>query len=353
MSLPQRSLGIGGPRVTAVGLGLMGMSAFYGKPAPDAERFELLDHAFASGELFWDTADVYGDSEDLIGRWFQRNPGKRDQIFLATKFGIAGPGVARGDPEYVKLACNRSLARLGVDHIDLYYVHRVDKSVPIEKTVAALVDLKKYSFPPNSRFCALSNPLNREGKIRYIGLSEVSARTLRRAHAVHPISALQVEYSLFTLEIEARGIDLLDVCRELDVAVVAYSPLGRGMLTGKYKDPSDFEEGDFRKLAPRYSHENFANNLKLVDSLHRMAHQKGCTGSQLVLAWLLAQGNDIIPIPGTTRIQNLDENIGALHVSLSQDEIKDIRGKVEQATIYGERYPAAFAQTLLADTEEL
>lgn len=222
------------------------------------------------------------DSEDLIGKWFKRT-GKRNDIFLATKFGVvygpSGEPNIRSDAEYVKQACAKSLQRLGVDSIDLYYCHRVDRKTPIEETVQAMAELKK------------------EGKIRALGLSEVSAATVRRAHKVHPISAIQVEYSPFALDIEHPDINLRNTCRELGIAIVAYSPLGRGFLTGQYKSPDDFEDSDFRKYAPRYSKENFPKNLELVKALERRAEAKHCTPGQLSLAWLLAQGDDIIPIP--------------------------------------------------------
>ncbi|KUL90643.1 hypothetical protein ZTR_00084 [Talaromyces verruculosus] len=312
----------------------MGLSAFYGKPYPDDERFKFLDHVYESGERFWDTSDIYGDSEDLLGRWFKQNPGKRDNIFLASKFGIVGPGAARSDPEYVSSACERSLARLGVSYIDLYYVHRVNFDVPIESTVQAMADLKK-------------------GKIRYLGLSEVSAATLRRAHSVHPISAVQMEYSPFSLDIEDPDRGFLATCRELGVAIVAYSPLGRGMLTGKYRSADDFEEGDYRKLAPRYFPDNFSKNLMLVDELRELATRKGCTVGQLTLAWLLALGDDIIPIPGTKNLKNFDENMVALAIQLPTGEVQEIRDLIDKAVIHGERYPSTSASLLFANTINL
>lgn len=335
--LPTRQLGKNGPQVTALGFGAMGLSAFYGKPESDEDRFKILDKAYDMGETFWDSADVYMDNEDLIGKWFKRT-GKRDDIFLATKFANTmkdGSMTVRSDPEYVKEACEKSLKRLGIPTIDLYYCHRLDRKTPVEKTVEAMAQLKK------------------EGKIKYLGLSEVSSASLRRAHAVHPISAVQIEYSPFTTDIESPDIALLKTCRELGVATVAYSPLGRGMLTGAYKSPADFEEGDFRSRSPRFSEENFPKNLKLVEEIKQIAQKKGCTPGQLTLAWLLAQGEDVIPIPGTKKIKYLEENLAALEVKLTSSENADIRKAVENAEVHGQRYPEQMMVTLFADTPEL
>ena len=336
--LPTRPLGRNGPQVTALGFGAMGLSAFYGATEPDEQRFTVLDRAHELGQTFWDSADVYMDNEDLIGKWFAKT-GKRSEIFLATKFANRvkpdGTREVRSDPDYVKEACAKSLQRLGVETIDLYYCHRVDRKTPIEKTVQAMKELKD------------------EGKIKYLGLSEVSAETLRRAHAVHPIAAVQIEYSPFSLDIEDPQIALLKTCRELGVATVAYSPLGRGFVTGQYKSPDDFEEGDFRRNAPRFSRENFPKNLELVDKLAQVAQKKGCTTGQLTLAWLMKQGEDIIPIPGTKKIKYLEENLGALDVQLSDEEEREIRQAVEGAEVHGGRYPEAYAASLFADTPKL
>ncbi|KAI9751369.1 MAG: hypothetical protein M4579_006110 [Chaenotheca gracillima] len=336
--LPTRQLGKNGPQVTALGYGAMGLSAFYGTPLPDEDRFKILDRVYESGERFWDSADVYNDNEDLLGKWFQRT-GKRDEIFLATKFANrVRDGSIReviNDPEYVKESCDKSLKRLGVSHIDLYYCHRFNGKVPVEKVVQAMAELKK------------------EGKINYLGLSEVSSATLRRAHAVHPISAVQMEYSPFALEIEDPQIELLKTCRELGVSVVAYSPLGRGVMTGQYKSPDDFEENDFRRLMPRFSKENFPKNLALVDQITAIAQKKGCTAGQLTLAWLMAQGPDIIPIPGTKNVKYYDENMGALNVKVSDVENKEIRKAIEAAEVHGARYPEAMLALLFADTPSL
>ncbi|PSS27093.1 hypothetical protein M430DRAFT_94091 [Amorphotheca resinae ATCC 22711] len=335
--LPTRKLGKNGPEVTALGLGLMGISAFYGATQPDEERFKVLDRAYELGQTFWDSADMYQDSEDLIGRWFKRT-GKRDEIFLATKFAnkwTKDSMTVDSSPEYCKEACERSLKRLGIKTIDLYYVHRVDKVTPIEKTVEALVELKN------------------EGKIKYLGLSEVSAATLRRACKVHHIDAVQMEYSPFSIDIEKPQIDLLRTCRELGVAVIAYSPLGRGFLTGQYRSRADFEEGDFRLISPRFSEENFPKNLKLVDGIAALAQKKKITPGQLTLAWLLAQGDDIIPIPGTKKIKYLEENLGALDVKLTSEEEKEIRQLVEAAEVHGGRYADTMVSHLFADTPPL
>ncbi|KAK4946953.1 hypothetical protein LTR10_014095 [Elasticomyces elasticus] len=338
--LPTRKLGKNGPEVTAVGYGCMGLSAFYGKPKPDEERYALLDHLYNSGELFWDTADMYGDSEDLLGRWFKKNPGKRENIFLATKFANyvdpeTGARSVKNDPEYVKQACDKSLRRLGIDQIDLYYVHRLDANQAVEITVKAMKELQDA------------------GKVKYLGMSECSADSLKRACKVTHIAAVQMEYSPFSMEIEDPQYDLLRTARELGVAVVAYSPLGRGFLTGSIRSPDDFEEGDFRTYAPRFNKENFPKNLKLVDTLKSLADSKGCTAGQLVLAFLMAQGDDIIPIPGTTRTKNFDENIGALKVNISKDDNDKIRKAISAAEVHGGRYPDAFSKALFVDTVPL
>ena len=287
-----RKLGKAGPEVTSIGYGLMGLSAFYGKPKPDEERYAMLDHVFDSGCRNWDSADMYGDSEDLLGRWFKKNPGKREQIFLATKFANyvdpeTGERSIKNEPEYIQSAIEKSLKRLGVEQIDLYYCHRLQASQPIEITMR---EMKK---------------LQDAGKIKYIGLSECSSDSLRRACKVAHVDAVQIEYSPFSMDIEDPQINLLNTCRELGVATVAYSPLGRGFMTGSLRSPEDFGEGDFRAYAPRFSKENFHKNLELVDGLKELADKKGCTTGQLVLAFLMAQGDDIIPIPGTTRVEEL------------------------------------------------
>ncbi|KAK5456099.1 hypothetical protein LTS15_005418 [Exophiala xenobiotica] len=333
--LPTRQLGRNGPQVPALGFGALGLSTFYGKRQPDEERFEFLDRAYELGARNWDSADVYGDNEDLIGEWFRRT-GKRDDVFLATKFGNIwspdGSRSIRNDPEYVKAACEKSLKRLGIKTIDLYYCHRLNGQVPVEDMVGAMAELVK------------------EGKVRYLGLSECSAESLRRAHKVHPISAVQVEYSPFTVEIEDPQIRLLEACRELGVAVVAYSPLGRGFLTGQYRSLDDFEQDDIRRTLPRFAPENFHKNLDLVDKIVSLASKKGCTAGQLTLAWLMAQGEDIIPIPGTKKIKYLEENLGALNVKLTREEKLEIRQAIESAEVSGNRYPPAMQAYNFMDT---
>ena len=278
---------------------------------------------------------MYGDNEDLLGKWFKANPDKRNNIFIATKFAAKKYPEIDSSPEYAKKACADSLARLGLPSIDLYYCHRVDRKTPIEKTIQAMVELKN------------------EGKIKYIGLSEVSSETLRRAHKVHPISAVQLEYSPFALEVESAQVDMLRTCRELGVAVVAYSPIGRGFFSGTLRSPDDFEEGDYRKTAPRYSAENFPKNLKLVDQLSAVANEKGITPTQLTLAWLMAQGEDIFPIPGTTKLERLKENIGSLDVKLTKDEEQKIRKLIDAAEVGGARYSESFMEYAYADTPPL
>jgi len=332
MSLPTRKIGT--DDVTAIGFGLMGLSAFYGPIESDEERFKVLDAAVEAGCTNWDTSDLYGDNEELIGKWLKRS-GKRDKIFLATKFGVTRTG-NNGKPEYVKEACNKSLKRLGVDQIDLYYLHRADKTIPIEVTVAAMAELVK------------------EGKVRYLGLSEISAATLHRAHAVHPIAAVQVEYSPFCLDIEDEKIGLLKACRELGVTIVAYSPLGRGMLTGAYKSHDDIPKDDWRSTIPRFGPQNFPNILKLVHDVTEVGNRHNASPGQITLAWLLAQGNDIIPIPGTKKIKYLKENIDALKVKLTPEEVTEIREIANRAdATNGNRYPDRFMGDLFADTVPL
>ncbi|MCJ1244420.1 hypothetical protein MMC30_001618 [Trapelia coarctata] len=333
--LPKRQLGRNGPMVPALGFGAMGLSAFYGKVDSDEERFKILDRAYELGETFWDSADMYGDNEDLMGKWFKRT-GKRDEIFLATKFANVwlpdGTREVKNEPEYVKEACAKSLKRLGIPTIDLYYCHRLSGKVPIETMMEAMAELVK------------------EGKVKYLGLSECSSESLRRAHKIHPIHAVQMEYSPFTMDIEDPRIGVMETCKELGVAIIAYSPLGRGFLTGQYKSPDDFEEGDFRKMMPRFSPENFSKNLKLIDQISELAEKKHITPGQLVLAFLLAQDELVIPIPGTKKIKYLEENIGALNVKLSTEELAAIRKAIEGAEVHGTRYPEEMLGTLFADT---
>ena len=307
--------------VSELGLGCMGMSEFYGA-TDDAESLDVIRHALDAGCIFLDTADMYGPftNERLVGRAIA---GRRDDVVLATKFGNErNPDGSRvginGRPEYVRAACDASLARLGVDHIDLYYQHRVDQTVPIEETVGAMKELVAA------------------GKVHHLGLSEASPSTIRRAHAVHPITALQTEYSLWTRDPEDEILPLL---RELGIGFVAYSPLGRGFLTGQIKSPDDIPPGDFRARAPRFQGENFQRNLDLVERATEIAAAKGCTPGQLAIAWLLAQGDDIVPIPGTKRVRYLQENLGAVDVSLTEADLAAIEEAAPKGGFVGERYP--------------
>lgn len=327
-----RRLGRNGPEVSAVGLGCMGMSAFYGgRDDSEAESIRTLHRALEIGVGFLDTAEMYGPraNEELIGRALS---GKRDQIFLATKFGIGttGQGTARtftnqGKPADARRALEGSLRRLKTDHVDLYYLHRVDPNTPIEETVGGLVELQK------------------EGKVRHIGLSEASVETLNRASAIAQITALQSEYSLWTRDPE-DGV--LAACRANGIGFVSYSPLGRGFLTGAIKSPEDFDADDFRRFNPRFQGENFARNLALVDAVGAIAAEKGVTPAQLALAWVLAQGDDIVPIPGTKRVKTLEENAAAVDVVLSSDDLARIDAVFPKDAASGERYTEAGMRSL-------
>ncbi|PKB97102.1 aldo/keto reductase [Rhizophagus irregularis] len=323
-----RELGKTGVKISAIGLGCMGMST--SGPSDEKENIKVLNQSIELGSNFWDTSDIYGAgaNEILLSKVLKD---RRNDVFLCTKFGIVrGPngefkGVS-GKPEYVRQACDNSLKRLGVDYIDLYYLHRMDFDTPIEDTVGALAELVK------------------EGKIKYIGLSECSAETLRRAHKVHPIAAVQMEYSPWTLDIETNGV--MEVCRELGVTIVAYSPLGRGFLTGKYKSVDDFDQGDYRRLIPRFQGENFNKNLELVHKFNEFANKKGVTSSQLCLSWVLAQGDNIVVIPGTRKIKYLEENIEAAKVHLSSEEIFEIRNIINSIEVIGDRYDETYMKNL-------
>ena len=318
--MEQRTLGGQGLVVAALGLGCMGMSQSYG-PGDDQESVATIQRALDLGMTFLDTADVYGLSanERLVGKAIA---GRRDEVVLATKFGNQrrpdGSLIRiNGEPDYVRQACDASLERLGVDHIDLYYQHRVDRTVPVEETWGAMAGLVQA------------------GKVRYLGISEAAPATVRRAHAVHPISAGQYEWSLFTRDLED---ELAPTLRELGIGLVAYSPLGRGFLSGRITSPDDFGEHDFRRDHPRFTGENFARNLELVDQVRQLAASKGVTPSQLAIAWVLAQGDDVVAIPGTKRRSYLEENLGALDVELTGEDLAAIERVTPRGSVAGERY---------------
>jgi aryl-alcohol dehydrogenase-like predicted oxidoreductase len=322
--MQKRTLGPNGPEVSAIGLGCMGMSAFYGA-TDEPESVRTIHRALDLGCNFLDTSDMYGPhtNERLVGGAIAH---RRDEVFLATKFGIrlepgedGGPPKRSvdGSPDYVHSACEASLGRLGVDHIDLYYQHRVDPKTPVEDTVGAMAELVK------------------QGKIRHIGLSEASAETIRRAHVVHPITAVQTEYSLWTRDIES---DILPTLNELGIALVAYSPLGRGFLSGRFSSPDELDENDFRRYGPRFTGENLEHNLKLAERVKELADEKGVTAGQLALAWVLHRGEHIVPIPGTKRVSYLEENLAAADVPLSDEECESIADAIPAAA--GDRYDA-------------
>jgi len=328
--MKQRQLGKNGPMVSALGLGCMGMSDFYTTGLDDKESMATLERALEIGVTMFDTADVYGPytNEELLGRFLK---GRRNQVFLATKFGIvrdpANPQArgTNGHPDYVRKSVEGSLKRLGTEVIDLYYQHRPDHNVPVEDTMGALSDLV------------------REGKIRYIGLSEVPVSILERAHKVHPVTALQTEYSLWSRDVEA---DILPACERLGIGFVPYSPLGRGFLTGQIRSVDDLDADDYRRESPRFQGENFAKNLQLAEKIGELAQEKGVKPSQLALAWVLSRGDNMVPIPGTKRRHYLEENIAALDVSLSEAEIAAIEAVFPFRVAAGDRYNAEMMRIL-------
>ncbi|XP_039017788.1 probable aldo-keto reductase 2 isoform X1 [Hibiscus syriacus] len=361
-------LGSQGLQVSAQGLGCMGMSAFYGPPKPEPEMIALIHHAINSGVTFLDTSDVYGPhtNEILLGKALK--DGVRNKVELATKFAIDftdGKREIRGDPAYVRAACEGSLKRLGVDCIDLYYQHRVDTRVPIEVTVCfcfnffffwsfVLIVIMDLScdlgcFFLNTQIGELKK-LVEEGKVKYIGLSEASASTIRRAHAVHPITAVQLEWSLWSRDVEA---DIVPTCRELGIGIVAYSPLGRGFFSSGPKMMETLTESDFRKYLPRFQPENLEHNKRLYDRVNGIATKKGCTPSQLALAWVHHQGNDVCPIPGTTKVENFNQNIRALSIKLTPEEMAELESIASADSVKGDRYSTAAATYHESDTPPL
>jgi aryl-alcohol dehydrogenase-like predicted oxidoreductase len=315
-----RRLGSQGLETSAIGLGCMGMSEFYGA-ADEGQAVATIHRGLELGVNFLDTADAYGPfkNERLVGRAIK---GRRGEVVLSTKFGNVrneqGERLGiRGDREYVLSACDASLERLGTDYIDVYYQHRVDPKTPIEETVGAMAELVE------------------QGKVRYLGLSEAAVETIRRAHAVHPISALQTEYSLWSRDVED---EILPAIRELGIGLVAYSPLGRGFLSGRIHSIDDLEEGDFRRDNPRFQGENFQRNLELVERVEELAAAKGCSAAQIALAWVLSQGEDIVPIPGTTRVENLEENVAALDLELTDEDLRDLEAVFPKGAAAGDRY---------------
>ncbi|CAK7348907.1 unnamed protein product [Dovyalis caffra] len=330
-------LGSQGLEVSAQGLGCLSMSAFYGPPKPESDMIALIHHAVKTGVTLLDTSDMYGPhtNEVLLGKALKAGSGLRERVELATKFGVSFPDgkpEIRGDPAYVRACCEGSLKRLQLDCIDLYYQHRIDTNVPVEVTMG---ELKK---------------LVEEGKIKYIGLSEASASTIRRAHAVHPVTAVQLEWSLWSRDVEE---DIVPTCRELGIGIFAYSPLGRGFLSSGPKLVESFIEGDYRKSLPRFQPENLDHNRQLFERVNEIAVRKQCTPSQLALAWAHHQGDDVCPIPGTTKIENFNQNVGALSVKLTQEEMAELESIASADAVKGDRYEGSMFTHKISDTPPL
>lgn len=335
VKVPRIKLGSQGMEVSAQGLGCMSMSAFYGPPKPEADMIQLIHHAISSGVTHLDTSDIYGPHTNELLLAKALKGGVRDKVQLATKFGVwysDGKTGIRGDPSYVRAACEASLKRLEIDCIDLYYQHRVDTTIPIEVTMG---ELKK---------------LVDEGKIKYIGLSEASAATIRRAHAVHPLTAIQLEWSLMARDVEK---EIIPTCRELGIGIVAYSPIGRGFFSSGPKLVETLTDDDYRKSLPKFQGENLEHNKTLYERVKEMASRKGCTPAQLALAWVHHQGNDVCPIPGTTRIENFNQNIQALSVTLSAEDMAELEHIASDDSIKGERYAPGGITFQVADTPPL
>ncbi|XP_010553615.1 PREDICTED: probable aldo-keto reductase 4 isoform X1 [Tarenaya hassleriana] len=366
-------LGSQGLEVSAQGLGCMGLSAFYGAPKPESDAIAVLHHAINSGITFLDTSDIYGPETNEILLSKALKDVMREKVELATKFGISyseGKREIKGDPAYVRFACEASLRRLGVDCIDLYYQHRIDIRVPIE--ITDMSELEEDNLDMKYLACAVLfwsvrvlslavsmlvfskmgelKKLVEEGKIKYVGLSEASASTIRRAHAVHPITAVQLEWSLWSRDVEE---DIIPTCRELGIGIVAYSPLGRGFFASGPKLLEKLEQGDFRKNLPRFQAENLDHNKVLYEKVTAMAEKKGCTPGQLALAWVHQQGDDVCPIPGTTKIENLNQNIGALSVKLTPEEMAEIEAIAQPDFVKGERYMSSMPTYMQSETPPL
>ncbi|KAF7864496.1 hypothetical protein EAF04_006629 [Stromatinia cepivora] len=344
--LPTRALGRNGPQIPALGLGLMGLSTFYGKPGSDEERFEFLDRAYELGCTHWDSAQMYGDNEVLLGKWFTRT-GKRSEMaayccldFPDYQFGNhvtpEGGREIRNDAEYIRQSVAESFEKLQTDYIDLLYCHRFTGTIPVETIVTVMKEFVDA------------------GKVRYLGLSECGVDTLERAVKIHPIHAYQIEYSPFSMDVEKPEVGLLDCCKRLGIALVAYSPLGRGILTGQYRSVDDFDKDDFRRTIPRFAtQENFDKNLKLVDTITAIGKTKNASPGQVTLAWMIKQDPLIFPIPGTKKIKYLEENIGALYIDLTDEEDKQIRHAIESAEVVGTRVAEHLMGVLVVDTPPL